>query len=228
MKAVAHRRSTVPCPRSAIREWPILRPAIANRGSSAIPGYPLPMLKRPQRNLLMILSSIAVIWLLLRLMPWKVAVGVGAAMFGIALILMAIAWRFLMGRYRLSKRDWPKAIEHYQRFEKMLLTRRIGAFVSPLFLGVYTHDAVAVTRNHIAHAFIQQRKLDEAEGWLRSSLQRDPLYPVPYIYLGTVAALRGQLNQARQHFRKAVDLGYNPARAQETLARLLASNEPSN
>ncbi|MFL6579012.1 MAG: hypothetical protein ACJ8MR_20475 [Povalibacter sp.] len=186
------------------------------------------MLKRPQRNLLMMLSSIAVVWLLLRLMPWKVAVGVGAAMFVIALLLMAIAWRFLLGRYRLRKRDYPSAIDHYQRFEKMLLTRRIGQVVAPLFLGVYTHDAIAVTRNHIAHALIQQRKLDEADGWLKSALQRDPLYPVPYIYLGTVAALRGQTNQARQHFRKAVDLGYNPVRAQETLARLLASREPSS
>ena len=146
-------------------------------------------------------------------------------MFAIALILMAIAWRFLMGRYRLRKRDWVKAIDHYQRFEKMLLTRRIGAVVAPLFLGVYTHDAVAVTRNQIADALIQQRKLEEAEGWLKSALQRDPFYPVPYIYLGTVAALRGQLSHARQQFRKAVELGYNPARAQETLARLLASAE---
>jgi tetratricopeptide (TPR) repeat protein len=183
------------------------------------------MLKRPQRNLLMILSSIAVIWLLLRLMPWNVAVGVGLAIFAIALILMAIAWRFLMGRYRLRKRDWPKAVDHYQRFEQMLLTRRIGTVVAPLFLGVYTHDAIAVTRNQIADALIQQRKLEEAEGWLKSALQRDPLYPVPYIYLGTIAALRGQLNYARQHFRKAVELGYNPRRAQETLARLLASSD---
>ncbi len=183
------------------------------------------MLKRPQRNLLMILSSIAVIWLLLRLLPWKVALGVGAALLALTLIVMAIAWRFLLGRLHARKRRWDRAIESYQRFEKMLLTRRIGGFVSPLFLGIYTLDGVAVTRGHIGYALIQQRKVDEAEGWLRSSLQRDPLYPVPYVYLGTIAALRGQANFAREHIRKAVELGYSPARAQQTLAKMLADRD---
>jgi tetratricopeptide (TPR) repeat protein len=184
------------------------------------------MLKRPQRNLLMILSSIAVIWLLLRLLSWKVALGVAAALFVLALILMVVARHFLLGRYRSSRRKWEGAIASYRRFEQMLLTRKFGSIVSPLFLGVYTLDAVAVTRNHIGHALIQQRKLDEAEGWLRSALQRDPLYPVPYIELGTIAALRGQASFARQQFKKAVELGYSPARAQELLARLLAGHEP--
>jgi tetratricopeptide (TPR) repeat protein len=173
----------------------------------------------------MILSSIAVIWLLLRLLPWKIALGVGGALLLLGLVLMVIARHFLIGRYRARKRDWPAAIASYQRFEKMLLTRRFGHVVAPLFLGIYTLDPVAVTRTHIAQALIQLRQLDEAEGWLKSALQRDPLYPVPYIYLGTVAALRGQESFARQHLRKAVDLGYNPARAQETLARLLASRD---
>jgi len=62
-------------------------------------------------------------------------------------------------------------------------------------------------------------KPDEAEGSLRSALQRDPLYALPYVHLGTIAALRKQDAVALRHFQKAVDLGYSPQAAEQALRR---------
>jgi len=183
----------------------------------------LAAMKRPQRILLMILSSVAMTWLLLRLVPVTVAIGLGAVLLMVGLALAIWARHLLMGRYRMRRHDWHRAIGSFQRFERMMLTNRHGGWLQPLYLGIYTLDGVALARNNIGHALIRLGKLDEAEGWLRSALQRDPLYPVPYIHLGTIAAMNGQESAARRQFQKAVDLGYSPVTAQRLLARALAS-----
>lgn len=179
-------------------------------------------MKRPQRNLLMILSSAAVIWVVLSLFPLAVGLWVAVALIALGLVLTAWGRDFMIGRYRSRRREWDKAIESYQRFEKMLLTSRFGELFVPLYLGIYTFDGVAIARNNIAQALMNLGKLEEAEGWLRSALQRDPMYAIPYTNLGTIAALRGQESHARRQFQKAVDLGYSPTGAQQLLRRALA------
>lgn len=179
-------------------------------------------MKRPQRNLLIILSSIAVIWVLLRLMPLSTGLWIAAGLLALGLILSVLGRDFLVARYRSRRRDWAKAIASYQRFEKMLLTSRLGDLLVPLYLGIYTFDGVAITRNNIAQALMNLGKLEEAEGWLRSALQRDPMYATPYINLGTIAVMRGQESHARRHFQRAVDLGYSATGAQQALAKALA------
>lgn len=170
----------------------------------------------------MILSSAAVIWIVLRLLPLATALWVVVVAAVAALVLAVLARHFLIGRYRAQRRRWAAAAESYQRFEKMLLTSRFSGLLAPLYLGVYTLDGVAVTRNNIAQALINLGRLDEAEGWLRSALQRDPLYAVPYTNLGIIAVLRRQDSHGRRHFQKAVDLGYSPAAAQQLLQRAQA------
>ncbi|HMN45377.1 MAG TPA: tetratricopeptide repeat protein [Povalibacter sp.] len=177
------------------------------------------MLKRPQRYLLMILSSIAVAWTVLRLLPLKAALGF--ALVPIAMVLVLIVWarQLFVGRWHTRRRQWEKAVASYQRYEKMLLMNRFSGWLAPLHLGIHTLDGVARTRNLIAQALMQMQKPDEAEGWLRASLQRDPLYAVPYTNLGTIAAWRGQDAMARRHFQKAVDLGFSPVMAEQLFQR---------
>lgn len=177
------------------------------------------MLKRPQRYLLMILSSAAVAWTVLRLLPWKIALGLGLVLVAIALILVLWARHLFMGRWHARRRQWAKAIASYRRFETMLLTNRLSGWLAPLHLGLHTLDGVARTRNLIAQALMQSQKSEEAEGWLRASLQRDPLYAMPYANLGTIAAWRGQDAMARRHFQKAVDLGFSPVVAEQLFQR---------
>lgn len=169
----------------------------------------------------MILSSAAVIWLVLRLIPPLIALWLAGVFLLAGVVLIFFVRHLLMGHYRMHKRDWTRAIERYQRFEKAVLTHRVTVIASALFIGIYTVDAIALTRNRIAQAMVRQGKLDDAEGWLRSALQRDPLYCIPYTQLGTIAALRGQERIARREFQRAVDLGFWPEHAQQLLSRAL-------
>ena len=70
---------------------------------------------------------------------------------------------------------------------------------------------------------MNQRELDDAERWLRSALQRDPLYPLPYLNLGVIAVMRQRKDLAESEMRKAVHLGYSPTGAQQLLRRALAA-----
>lgn len=169
----------------------------------------------------MILSSAAVIWLVLRLTPWLVVAWLAATVVAILLGLAIWGRHLMIGRYRVRRRQWPKAIESFQRFEKMQLMNPHASLLLPLYLGIYTLDGVALARNHIAQALIHLNEMDDAEGWSRSALQRDPLYPLPHVNLGIIAATRNQEVQARREFQKAVNLGFNPALAQQLLARAL-------
>jgi hypothetical protein len=54
-------------------------------------------------------------------------------------------------------------------------------------------------------------------------LQRDPLYPLPYLNLGVIAAMRDQPELAEREMRKAVQLGYSPTGAQKLLRSVLAA-----
>lgn len=179
-------------------------------------------MKRPQRNLLIVLSALAVLWLVLFRLPPLLALwlAVAVVVFGCGLLLYSRD--LLAGRYRAGKGEWRKAIERYSRFEQKLLASRLSIVLLPLYLNVYSFDGVAIMRNNIALGHINLNELDEAVRWLRLALQRDPLYAVPYTNLGTVAALRGETATARLEFRRAVELGFNPGVAQTLLRRALA------
>jgi tetratricopeptide (TPR) repeat protein len=180
-------------------------------------------MKRPQRNLSIVITVLALGYLMLIRLPLTYVLIVAAAVLIAALVMVVVGRDFLVGRYYSRRRQWPKALSHYQRFEKQLQKSRWRPFLVPLYLSIYSFDGIAVVRNNIAEALMNQRELDEAELWLRTSLQRDPLYPLPYLNLGLIAALRQQPDLAEREMRKAVQLGYSPHAAQQLLRRALAA-----
>jgi tetratricopeptide (TPR) repeat protein len=180
------------------------------------------MMKRPQKNLLILLSIVAVLWIVLRELPLAITLGFTAVLLLTGIVLIVIGRHFLLGRFYSRKREWRRAIERYMRFEKKLSTNRANAHFIPLYMGIYSFDGVAITRNSIAECLINLGEMDEAVRWLRLALQRDPLYAVPYTNLGTIAAMRHDSSMAQLEFRRAVELGYSPTAAQELLRRALA------
>lgn len=180
--------------------------------------------KRTQRNLLVILSTTAVVWILLQQLPLMLALPVVGVMVAVALASMLWGRDFIVGRYRFNRREWRPAIESYQRFEKKLLGSRWSGLLIPIYLGIYTFDGVALVRNNIGQAFMNLRELDAAAGWLRAALQRDPLYATPYVNLGVIAAMRKDGARAQREFQRAVDLGYSPTGVQQLLRKVLATS----
>lgn len=180
-------------------------------------------MKRPPRNLLIILTALAVAWLVLRmLLPLIEALWAAAGLLAIGLILIVWGRDLVIGRYRMRRRDWRRALERFQRFEKRLLGNPLNALLMPLYVGIYSFDGVAIARNNIGICLLNLAELDEAVRWFRSALQCDPLYPVPYLNLATIAATRNDIATMQREIRRAVQLGYSPASAQLLLRRLLA------
>jgi tetratricopeptide (TPR) repeat protein len=177
---------------------------------------------RPQRNFLLILSPVAILWPFVRTVPWSAGRWLALAVLLLALVLLVLGRDFLIGRYRMRKRQWHSAIDRFRRFERKLENATLGALLVPLYLSLYTFDGIAVTRNNIALALMNLGQLDEAEGWLRAALRRDPLYAMAYVNLGTIAALRRDEVAARRQFQRAVDLGYSATGAQLLLRKALA------
>jgi tetratricopeptide (TPR) repeat protein len=151
----------------------------------------------------------------------------------LAATLLAIAglciWGrdFYLGRHCTRQRKWQEAAERYQRFETKLLATPWRKLAIGLQFGIYTFDGVALARNNVAQSLINLGDLDGAEQWLRRALQRDPMYAVPYLNLGVIAALRGDQVRAAREIGKAVQLGFNPHGAQRLLRRVLASANES-
>lgn len=161
------------------------------------------------------------IYLILIRLPPPISLWLSGGIIVFALGLILWGRDFLIARRHTKRRQWSEAARRYELFEKKLLASPWPWLTVPLYLGIYTFDGVAVARNNIAQSLISAGDLDRAERCLRSALLRDPLYPVPYINLGVIAAMRRDKKTAEREMMKAIRLGYNPAEAQRLLRRAL-------
>ena len=179
-------------------------------------------MKRTQRNLVIYAASIAALFFSLRRLPDDVQPWIGPTLLVLALGLAIWARDFMVGRYAMRRRDWHRALEHFQRFEGTLRAGPWSAFRVAIFGGFYTFDGIALTRNNIAVVHMNLGQLDEAERWLQLALARDAHYALAYVNLGTLAAMRKNEAEARRNFDRAVQLGYSATGAQLLLRRILA------
>jgi tetratricopeptide (TPR) repeat protein len=180
-------------------------------------------MKRSQRNLFIIMAAMVAFYSIVTRLPWQAALAVsGAALVGF--VALAVWGRdYFVARRHARKRNWPLAIERFQRFEHKALKAPWRRLAIVLSLNVYTFDVPAIARNEIAQAFINANDLEQASTWLRSALQRDPQYAAPYVNLAVIAALRSDAAAALREMSKAVQLGYNVQAAQRILRRALES-----
>ncbi len=187
----------------------------------------MPPVKRPQRNLFIIMSVMMALYLIVTRLPFAIVVWMlGGCLLGV--VALCIWGRdVFIGRHHTRRRKWEQAAERYRTFEAKLLTARWHRLAIVLYLSIYTFDGVAIARNNVAQSLINLGDLDGAEQWLRRAIQRDPLYALPYLNLGVVAAERGDTNRAAREIGKAVQLGFNPQDAQRLLRRLLAKHNAS-
>jgi tetratricopeptide (TPR) repeat protein len=179
-------------------------------------------MKRTQRNLFIIMAAMVAFYSIVTRLPWQAALAVaGAAL--IAFFALVIWGRdYFVARRHARRREWPQAVERYQRFERKLLAAPWRRATVVLYLGIYTFDGVAIARNNIGQVYMNAEDLDQAVRWLRSALQRDPQYAAPYVNLAVIAAMRRDEANARREMSRAVQLGYSPAGAERILRRALA------
>lgn len=180
-------------------------------------------MKRPQRYFFIIMTVMVAVYLLLTRLPPLAAMALLCALVLFAAVIVVWARDYLLARRHSKRREWSKAIARYERFQTKLLAARWPRVSVVLHPGIYSLDGVAIARNHIAQNFIAAEDLDQAVKWLRAALQRDPLYPVPYVNLSVIAAMRRDEANAKREMTKAVQLGFNPTAAERILRRALAA-----
>jgi tetratricopeptide (TPR) repeat protein len=180
-------------------------------------------MKRPQRNLFIIMSVMMAVYLIGTRLPFAIVTWLLVASLLVGAALCIWGRDFFVGRQCTRQRKWQEAAKRYQRFETKLLAAPWRKLAIVLYFGIYTFDGVALARNHVAQSLINLGDLDGAEQWLRRALQSDPMYALPYLNLGVVAALRGDQARAAREMGKAVQLGFNPDDAHRLLRRTLAS-----
>lgn len=184
-------------------------------------------MKRPQRNLTIIMSVLVAVYLLLTRLPLRAAF----ALLGVMLLFLLGAAFFgrdlLIARWHSRRKKFDKALQRYERFERALKRSSWNAWAIVLFPNIYSFDGIAVARNHVAQELIKMKDIDRAVVWLRAALQHDPLYPVPYVNLAVVCAMRADAVNAKREMTKAVQLGFNPISAQRILQRALAKQRDS-
>ena len=185
----------------------------------------VPPLKRPQRNLFIIMAAMIAFYAIMTRLPWQVTVGVGAAMIVALLVLAILARDYFAARRHVRRREWLKAAERLQRFEAKLLAAHWERPAVVLYLSIYSFDGVAIARNHIGEALLNAEQLDEAVQWLRAALLRDPHFALPYVNLALIAALRKDAVNTRREMSRAVQLGFSPVQAQRILTRILARED---
>ncbi len=184
-------------------------------------------MKRPQRYLFTIMTVLVAVYLFLTRLPGIASLVLLGAL--VLFVIGAVIWGrdLLIARRHSKKKNYQKAQERYERFEKKALRARWSRAAVVLYPNIYSFDGVAVTRNYIAQDLVKQKDFDRAVVWLRAALQHDPLYPVPYVNLSVIAASRGDSNTAKREMTKAVQLGFDPAAANRLLQRALNERENS-
>jgi tetratricopeptide (TPR) repeat protein len=178
-------------------------------------------MKRPQRYLFIIMTVMVAGYLLLTRLPGEASLSLLGILIIFFIVVAILARDWFIARRHAKRNQWAQAITHYQRLEKKLLTARWHRLTVALFPSIYSLDSVAIVRNTIAQCFLQAEDLEQAVSWLRSALQRDPLYAVPYVNLALIAAIRKDETNARREMTRAVQLGFNPLTAQRILHRAL-------
>jgi len=182
-------------------------------------------MKRPQRHLTIIMTVLLAMYLLLTRLPPAAALALLGAL--VLYVLATAVWGrdMLIARRHSKKKNYARAVERYERFEKKLISLGWPRVAFVLYPNIYSFDGIAVARNYIGQDLLKAKDLDRAVVWLRAALQHDPFYPVPYVSLAVIAATRGDASTAKREMTKAVQLGFDTTSAQRILQKALDENE---
>ena len=88
------------------------------------------------------------------------------------------------------------------------------------YYGAYTPNMEAMTLNNLGVAKMARGQRDEATNYFEQALKTDEKYPKPHHNLAVLAASGGDVELARQHFQKAVELGYDGSTFDQFLEKI--------
>lgn len=144
---------------------------------------------------------------------------VGVLLLAVLVVAIIAGRDFFVGRVRLSQKRWDEALT---AFEAKQLSSRWRRALAPLFVGIYSHDGVAIALNNQAVARLNQGSLTQAQELLQRALSRDAPYAIPHVNLAILAALQGNAAEASREQQLAHELGFRGAGLQRRIRALLS------
>lgn len=140
--------------------------------------------------------------------PW-----LGLLLFGVLLLvpgrLQGLFYRSFFQAAKIQRAGQPdEALVLYQEFLDEVRAHRWMKPLLWLAWTVYTTDVAAMTLNNMGACHLVMGELEAAEEATREALKLDPLYPLPYVTLATLALLNDDQAAAEEHVAKAAELGY--------------------
>lgn len=147
---------------------------------------------------------------------------VGVLLLAVLVVAIIAGRDFFVGRVRLSQKRWDEALTAFEAFEAKQLSSRWRRALAPLFVGIYSHDGVAIALNNQAVARLNQGSLTQAQELLQRALSRDAPYAIPHVNLAILAALQGNAAEASREQQLAHELGFRGAGLQRRIRALLS------
>ena len=180
-------------------------------------------MKRPNRVLLVTAVSFITFLCVIQGLRREVAAIVVAVL--LVFVALVVTWGrdFYRGRLLVRRRQWARALRHFERYERRLSAARFHRLLNALHISIYTSDGVALALNNIAVCRMNLQEMPGATHALKLALLHDPRYAVPHVNLAVIAALAGDEATALEELAEAARLGYAEQGTQLLVRRALAS-----
>ena len=152
----------------------------------------------------------------------------GLAAFGVALLIPGrVGGHYLRDLFRcrtlLDRERFNEGIEAGETFLADLRRQPWRRHLIYCHYGVYTWDVEAMARNNIGAARMELGEIDRAERDLRSALQNDTDYPIPYFNLAVIAYVRDEPAEGDRLIALAAEKGYSGGHLDRTISRVAAA-----
>lgn len=177
---------------------------------------------RPQQHVaIWVAGGLLLLGLPLVLPTDVVFILVGVA-WGLALVSFVARGRYGRGRALLKAKRYEAAFDELLAFEAQVKRDAWRRQLAFLYAGFRTANPIALARGYQGVVRLEQGRLAEAEALLKSALEADPDYAVPWANRAIVAASLGDEAKARAHAATAKSLGFTDVGLDRAIADALS------
>lgn len=179
---------------------------------------------RPRRHLWLSLAFVAAAFIVAPRLPPRAAWSLGALGLALSAACLWAGLPLFRARSLMRQRRWAEAATHLATFRGAAAASAWRRALGPVYLGVYSSDALAVADATLGALRLEEDRLDEARQHLEAAVARDPGYAVPHANLALVFARQGDVEAARAARQRARALGFARASLDEALAPFLGDD----
>ncbi len=176
---------------------------------------------RPQQHVAIWVAGLLLLVGLPLVLPTDVVFVLVGVAWGLAVVSFIARGRYGRARSLLAQKKYEAAFDELLAFEQQVTRDAWRRHLAFLYAGFRTSNAIALARGYQGVVRLEQGRLAEAEALLKSALEKDPDYSVPWANRAIVAASLGDEARARSHVETAKSLGFTDPGLDTAVAQAL-------